>query len=502
MLKSIGDGVIATDTDGTVMLLNKVAEELTGWSSHDAVGRKLDEVFSIIDEQTGGPCISPVENVLKGKTVNLSGRIILVNRDGTERLIADSAAPIRDRDSRIAGAIIVFRDVTEKRKLEAEILKNQKLESLGLFAGGIAHDFNNLLTGILGNVSLAKMYAKSEHRVTEKLDEAEKASLRARDLTQQLLTFSKGGSPVKKAAFVTDLIRDSVNFVLSGSNIKSSFNIPDNIRTVEVDEGQFSQVINNLTINAIQAMPEGGTITITVENIYLEPQSRFPLPAGMYVKISLRDEGTGIPADKLANIFDPFYTTKPEGNGLGLTTSYSIIRKHDGHIECESKPGKGSTFHIYLPASNRQVIPKQEHEGPGDRAPGKGRILLMDDEDMILKVGVDILTYLGYEVLTAHDGKEFLKIFRAAKKEGNPFYAVIMDLTIPGGMGGRETISKLLKIDPHVKAVVSSGYSNDPILGDFRKYGFSGAVTKPYRVEELENIMHTITHQSEKGQPE
>ena len=491
MLKSIGDGVIATNTDGTVILINKAAEDLTGWIQKEACGRDLSDVFHIIDENSRERYPSPLETTLAGSMKTMTGKILLVSRDGTEKLIGDSAAPIRDKESRIVGAIIVFRDITEKRKLEMEILKNQKLESIGLFAGGIAHDFNNILTGIMGNISLAKMYVKPEDKIAAKLNEAEKASLRAKDLTQQLLTFSKGGSPVKKTASITDLLRESAKFILSGSNVKSEFSLPESIWPVEVDEGQINQVINNLVLNAIQAMPNGGTISIAACNVRIEPDSPLPLPGGRYVNISIRDEGEGIPQEDLHRIFDPFFTTKPNGNGLGLATTYSIIRKHDGHIEVKSREGMGTTIFIYLPASEKLLIPEEEKK-PNEVIAGKGKVLLMDDEEMILEIGFEMLKYLGYEVTKVRNGKEAIEAYVSARSAGSPFQAVIMDLTIPGGMGGKEAIQKLKEIDPEIKAIVSSGYSNDPVMADYRNQGFVGVIIKPYLFNELKRVMQTV----------
>ena len=267
-LRSIGDGVITTDTNCRIVLVNKVAEELTGWSQAEAVGKHLDEVFVIVGEKTGRRVDNPVKKVLSsGCVIELVNHTVLVSRDGRERIIADSAAPIRDRDSRIVGAVLVFRDITDRRKMEDELLKAQKLESIGILAGGIAHDFNNLLTAILGNISLSKIYVPEGDKVYQKLTDAEKASLRARDLTQQLLTFSRGGAPVKKTASIVDIIKDSVAFTLSGSKVTCSFAIPDDLWKVEVDEGQMSQVINNVILNAEQAMPDGGVIKVACRNV-------------------------------------------------------------------------------------------------------------------------------------------------------------------------------------------------------------------------------------------
>jgi nitrogen-specific signal transduction histidine kinase/ActR/RegA family two-component response regulator len=388
--------------------------------------------------------------------------------------------------------VLVLRDVTENKRIEEELIKAQKLESLGVLAGGIAHDFNNLLTAILGNVSLAKMYADGQEKVIQRLDEAEKASLRAKDLTQQLLTFAKGGAPVKRTASISDVVKDSVKFALRGSNVRCVFDVAQSLWPVEIDEGQISQVVHNLIINACQAMPTGGTILVQAENTTVWPDQDVgsPLGEGKYVKLSVQDEGQGIPSDILPKIFDPYFTTKKRGSGLGLATSYSILKNHDGLITVESEVGKGTTFSIHLPVS----LGEESEKKPFRDAPlyGNGRILVMDDEEMLRAFVGELLGMLGYDVMFAADGHETIEKYRNARECGSPFDCVLMDLTIPGGMGGKETIEKLLQIDPQVRAVVSSGYSDDPVMADFRKYGFLGVVAKPYDATELSDILNKI----------
>jgi len=495
-LRSIGDGVVTTDTAGNIVLLNKVAEELTGWRQAEAAGKNLDEVFVIINEKSRQRTENPVGRVLStGCIAELVNRTVLVSRDGIERIIADSAAPIRDRESRIVGAVLVFRDITEKSKMEEELLKAQKLESIGILAGGIAHDFNNLLTAILGNISLAKMYLSEGDKIHQKLSEAEKASLRARDLTQQLLTFSRGGAPVKRAASIAEIIRDSAAFGLSGSKVTCSFAIPDDLWMVEVDEGQMSQVINNIILNAEQAMPAGGLIEVTCRNVQVTDDDQVPLPEGRYILVSISDQGEGIAAEDLPRIFDPYFTTKKNGKGLGLSTVYSIVKNHDGHIAVTSQPGKGTTFLMYLPVGNffEEFSTAQEPAAvPPDVQPVKGRILVMDDEENIRDVVAEMLRFIGYEVSLSRDGEEALSLYKQALNSNDPFAAVLMDLTIPGGMGGGEAMRILLEIDPDVKGIVSSGYSNDPILSDYRSFGFQGIITKPYKLTELRDVLDRL----------
>lgn len=486
--RSIGDGLIATDAKGRVVIVNKVAEKLTDWTQEEALGKPLNGIFYIINEETRQRCENPFEKVIETRgVVGLANNTILVARDGTERAIADSGAPILDKKGKIIGVILVFRDVTEKRKMQQELIKADKLESVGILAGGIAHDFNNILTGILGNITLAKCYATSEEKIVKRLEESEKACLRAKDLTQQLLIFSKGGEPVKKTVFLAELVRETAHFVLSGSNVRCEFSIPDDLWSVEADEGQISQVINNLLINADQAMPAGGIIEVYCENVIVEVKTYLPLEKGKYVKISIRDHGIGVFEEHLSRIFDPYFTTKQRGSGLGLATTYSIIKRHGGHVKVESEVGVGTTFCIYLPASEEKMETLEEETT--EAISGAGKILLMDDEELILEVVGEMLSHLGYEAEFARDGLEAIELYTKAKDAGHPFAAVIMDLTIPGGMGGKEAVKKLIEIDPHVKAIVSSGYSTDPIMADFRKYGFCRVITKPFKLNELSEVL-------------
>ena len=491
-LKSIGDGVITTDTEGIVTFMNPVAETLTGWTQEEAVGNPLSEVFHIVNEETRERCENPFEKIKTGLVVGLANNTVLVARNGTERLIADSGAPISDGHT-ILGSVLVFRDVTGKRKMEEDILrlKTEKMESIGILAGGIAHDFNNILTAILGNISLAKVHINADNEVYRILKEAEKASLRARHLTQQLLMFSKNGAPVRKPACIGDLLQDTAEFALRGSSIRCEFCIPDDLWPVNIDTGQISQVINNLIINAAQAMPYGGIVEVQAKNVRAGEEEGLPLKNGDYVKISIADEGIGIPEENMLKIFDPYFTTKRKGSGLGLTTAYSIIKNHDGHIHAASLLGKGTVFYLWLPASTEEVI-REEIVPAVPLMAGKGRILLMDDDESILGVTRDVLTHLGYEVVFARDGLEAIDAYKNAQKTTMTFDVVIVDLTIRGGLGGKETIRKLMEIDPHVKAIVSSGYSNNPVITNFKKYGFSGAVAKPYSVEELSRILQEV----------
>ncbi len=384
----------------------------------------------------------------------------------------------------------VLMDVTEMKKAEFELMKIQKLESIGVLAGGIAHDFNNILTAILGNISLARMMSRENKKIEERLAEAENACLRAKDLTKQLLTFSKGGTPVKKATSLADLLKEATTFLLRGSNVKPQFDIPDNLWLVDADEGQLSQVINNLVINAKQAMPGGGILNIKAYNYFHDGRSNLPLEKGKYVCFLIQDHGIGIDEKSLQRIFDPYFTTKKTGSGLGLAVTFSIIKRHNGYIKVQSKVGEGTTFYVYLPASEKQ---KSEKSNKKDSIkPLNGKVLLMDDEEVIREVGTEILKSFGLKVKTAKDGQEAIQIFQDALQKNDRFDLVILDLTVPGGKGGKETIKDLHKMDEKIKAIVSSGYSNDPILSNYKVHGFSGFVSKPYRMEEMYTAVKNV----------
>ncbi|MDB6111155.1 MAG: multi-sensor hybrid histidine kinase [Pedosphaera sp.] len=498
-LYSIGDGVITTDTTGRVLSINKVGEQLTGWLQVETLGKTLAEFFNVIQEKTRERCPNPVEDVLRtGVIAAPSQASILIARDGTERAIADSAAPIRDKTGGIIGVVLVFRDITEKQKSEAELLKESKLESVGLLAGGIAHDFNNILLGILGNLSLARMNAHSSEKMLERLLGVEKAAMRAKELTQQLVMFARGGAPIRKQVQLAHIVKDATLFTLHGASVHCEFSLPAELWSVEVDEGQFRQVIHNLVLNAVQAMSEGGRIEVRAENVEFDAGFLPPLAAGKYVKISVRDFGTGIAPEHISRIFDPYFSTRKHARGLGLASAYSVIRKHDGQINVESYVARGTTFRIYLPASFKPEI-APAHDTDQRRFFGQGRVLVMDDEVDILTLVREMLQMMGYEVETARDGAEALQRYQAAKQSDQAFAAVIMDLTVPEGMGGKEAIRRLKELDPQVRAIVSSGYSYDPVMANFQEYGFSGVIPKPYVMEDLARVLSEVI--TKKQQP-
>lgn len=484
-LRSIGDAVIATDVYGNITLINTITEQLTGWTREETIGKPLTEIFHIINEKSRKVCENPVEKVLEtGHIIGLANHTALIAKDGTERAIADSAAPIRDRNSNIIGVVLVFRDVTLENRLAGELEKTKKLESIGVLAGGIAHDFNNILTGISGSFGLAKLQIAADHPVFELLESGEKAALQGARLTKQLLTFAKGGEPIRECSSVYDVIKETCEFTLVGNSVACRVDRAGKLWNAEIDKGQISQVIQNIILNGSQAMPEGGTIEVLCDNYTHRSRqnSELPLLPGEYIRVSVTDYGVGIPENALANIFDPYFSTKQKGSGLGLAVCHSIIQKHGGHIHCISDPGTGTTFSIYLPASSRIT---RAVNLPAELEWGEGKILLMDDEPFVRDIAARMLGLLGFEVSLAEDGEKALRMYKHALTSSEKYVAVILDLTIPGGMGGRETARKLLALDQNAVLLVSSGYSNDPVMADCKKHGFRAAIAKPFDIHEL-----------------
>jgi len=390
------------------------------------------------------------------------------------------------------------RDITERKKMQDELLKAQKLESIGILAGGIAHDFNNLLSIIMGNIDLAKDEVKSGADISALLAKTEKASIQAQELTQQLVTFSKGGAPIKKAGSITDLVKGIKDSTQLASNMKLEITLAPELWLVEFDEDQMKHAINNILTNAAESMPDGGAIYLRAENFNLVAEDDSPFPEGRYVKISVRDQGVGIPENNLSIVFDPYFSTKDLGHqrgmGLGLTTTYSIVNRHGGNITVESEVGVGTTFTIILPAHEKAVGRTEpiEISKPAESVVRTGRILLMDDEDMIRELGHRILDRLGYEPELAADGNEAIEMYQKAMKSRRPYETVILDLTVKGGLGGKETAQKILKLNPQAKLIVSSGYSNDPVLTKFREYGFIEALPKPYKMKDMFDVLKRL----------
>ncbi len=478
-LQSIGDGVIATDTAGCVMIMNTVAENLTGWPQHEAMGLPLNQVFQIVHEISRLPCENPVDKVFAtGDTIELANHTLLISRDGTERVIADSGAPIRSAEGKTLGVVLVFRDMTEKQKLIVAAQRTQKLESLGILAGGIAHDFNNLLSGIFGYIDIAHAKCKEE-TLSAYLAKAMATIERARGLTHQLLTFAKGGVPIRQTQALFPFVEETVNFVLSGSSVTSRFEVAPNLRPCDFDRNQIGQVFDNLAINAQQAMPNGGVLLVRAENMRLKTNQVDGLPEGEYVRISFSDTGIGIPPEIISRIFDPFFTTKQKGSGLGLATCYSILNQHDGNIEVESESGKGTVFHVYLPTSPN--VPATESKPALREVKGRGRFLLMDDEAVIRETLGEMLRMVGFEVITFAEGKAVIDYLKQTPQGLQGISAIMLDLTVPGGMGGREAMVEIRKISSDIPIFVSSGYGDDPVMAEPEKFGIAGSIGKPFR---------------------
>ncbi|MCW9050407.1 MAG: PAS domain-containing protein [Deltaproteobacteria bacterium] len=493
-LNSIGDAVIATDIDHQIIRMNPIAEQLTGWTETEAISKPLKEVFHIVNINTGKLAENPAATALKtGKTVALANHTMLISKDGHESQIADSAAPIRDKDGHITGVVLVFRDVTEEYRIREELQKMQQLESIGTLAGGIAHDFNNILAGIFGNIALAKKRAGDNHPCSRYLDQAEISANRAKNLTGQLLTFAKGGEPIKGHVSLGELIKEVATFDLSGSNVKLHYEEPDDLWLAQVDSTQIQQVISNLVINATQAMPDGGHLDIKLKNTEYFEDSVSELKPGKYIEVKVRDEGAGIAEKYLPRIFDPYFSTKQTGRGLGLATVYSVISRHGGQIHVQSKAGEGTVFTFYLPAIDD--IPT-ETDGPKSEAETVTnqpiRVLVMDDEEIIRLLTTEMIIKMGGRTDAVTKGEEALEAYTQAMQDKDPYDLVIMDLTIPGGMGGKEAMRNLLQIDPEAKVIVSSGYADDPVMALYKEHGFKGIAAKPYTLAELKKTIDKI----------
>lgn len=489
LLDTLPDIIVFKDTASVFRVCNQKACDLYGLAESELIG-KTD--FDLYPPDLAQAFREEEVHVMTEGTALMTERQLHTARASIwEEAIK---VPMYDERGRVVGILSAARDISDRKRMEYELLRAQKLESVGILAGGIAHDFNNLLTAILGNLSLVREEAleQGHEQLAGTLMSAERATLRAKDLTHQLLTFARGGVPVKKVFSLAEPLREWTQFALHGSNVRYQVSVGPDLWPVNADEGQISQAINNLVINAQQAMPNGGTVYVSIVN-FAVPHDTSVLKAGKYVEISVRDQGIGIPEEHLLKVFDPYFTTKQKGSGLGLTTTYSIVKNHGGHIGVESVMGEGTTFYVYLPASE---------EKPGVAGPPAqqtahcecARILLMDDEEDIRVLGKRMLVRSGYVVELAVDGSEAIRLFCDARERREPFDLVILDLTIPGGMGGEETIRALRTIDPNVKAIVSSGYSTEAHMADYARYGFNAVIPKPYQLDEIRNTVFRILH--------
>lgn len=480
----------ALNRAGEIILMNKKGSQILGYGEGELLGRNWFDA-----------CLPlAVREEVKGVfALQLSGDLAsvefyenaIIDRNGRERMIAFHNTLMHDEEG-VCGVLFSGEDVTDQRMLQEERHKNQKLESLGVLAGGIAHDFNNILAAIMGNISFAKLDMDEAQDAYIPLTRAEKAAQRAADLARQLLVFSKGGQPVKRVASLENIIHEAVSLALSGTNVKGLIDIPAPLEAARVDEGQINQSFHNIIINAVHAMPGGGSLTVHGENVTLNRENMLGLHAGNYVKLSFTDEGCGISEADQEKVFDPYFTTKAGGTGLGLASTHAIIHKHDGQVKVASIVGKGTTFTIYLPSLGKTRIDPvpirtsalEGHEG--------GSILVMDDDEMVRDLVFLALNRIGYTVKTCSNGDEAICLYRSAQDTGKAFSAVLMDLTIPGGMGGVEAARRILALDPGTRLIVSSGYSDDPVMANYSQYGFCAAIGKPYRVEDIAATLRKV----------
>ncbi|WP_020677547.1 ATP-binding protein [Geopsychrobacter electrodiphilus] len=502
LIDSIPDAIFFKNTKGQYLGCNQAFDQRSGLSEQDIIGKTALELF---DPQTAAR-INRQDQQVYTCSEPFSADDWIKFPDGQLHLMSTLRVQFRGLDGTLYGLAGISRDITERThaaeeraRLEDQLQQSQKIESIGLLAGGLAHDFNNILAGLYGNISLAKnklTRTLPEHPGLRYLNAAEKSLGRATSLTNQLLTFAKGGVPVKEILALDSLIEDVVQFSLSGSKVIPQISQPDHLWLVDVDQGQMQQVFGNLTINAKQAMPEGGLLRITLENTELPGNCLPDLSGGKYVRITLTDNGSGIQQEHLEQVFSPYFTTKPSGRGLGLATVYSIIRKHLGHISVVSQLGQGTTFILYLPAAKSQELPQKTV--PINTTPPQqiSRILVMDDEEAIRDITQDLLEEAGFAVETAPDAKLALALYGQALEAGRPFDLVILDLTIPGGMGGLEVIKEILTLHPQASAIVSSGYADDPVMANYADYGFKGVVAKPYELRTLTDVVCQVLHRT------
>lgn len=480
---------------GRIVYINEAAEKILDYSLNDYLS-DISIQAKVISKnhlknwthalgKTGG-----VKDVLQNIVMEC------YSRDGRTVIMEFTVIAVRDAGGGIAYFECLGRDVTVRRFMEAELARAQKLESIGLLAGGIAHDFNNILTAIFGSLALAKMDTMPDSPVFTRLSSAEEHCMKAKALTRKLLTYSRGGSPQRKTASIANVIRDAVNFTLSGKNVDCRFNLPEGLWSAQIDEGQMHQVVHSLVSNACEAMPHGGVIEVGAENADLTTEQIPSIAGGHYVKWHVRDHGVGISQEHMKKIFDPYFTTKQMGSvkgmGLGLAICYSIVKSHEGIITVESTPGAGTVFTVYIPASNGEKTEAKPAAAKNTPVANRPRVLLIDDEQILLDVTGSMLKHLGYDVTTANHHGDAMDSYHRAKQAGNPFSLVIMDLTMRGDEGGEIAIRRWKTSHPEVQAIISSGYMNDPVIEEYWKYGFVGAMVKPYSLIELKNALEKI----------
>ena len=477
LLEGLQEAVLVFSSEGRVVDFNNATCQMLGYSRREIMG------MGIADLVLPGTDFEKTWRI-KGNGGFIS-EVTFRTKDGRE-ILTEIFLNTRG-DGTLQGTIW---DISEQKLMQYNAVTIQKAEILKALSGGIGHDFNNFLALLLSNVQLIQILYKEGKDVVNYFGLLLKSIEKASSLSKQLLTFSRGGVPTRELSFVPVLLREIVEFTLKGTNLKAVYLFPEDLWPVEVDRGQFSQVISNLVLNAVQASPKGGELAISGENVTISSAMELPLPAGRYVKIMIQDQGVGISRKDLSRVFDPFFTTKAKGSGLGLTTCFSIIKKHEGYINLDSQPQVGTKVSIYLPIS--KTVWSKKVEKPPTLLRGSGKLLLMDDDYSLREMLKEILEEIGYEVETTVDGRETIECFKKARDLGNPFDVVIVNLIVQGGMGGKETIEKLLWIAPEVKVILCSGYHYHPLMLNYKKYGFAGAINKPFRVESLHWLIEDL----------
>lgn len=478
LVEESNDGIFITDGK-KFLFVNERMMDITGYTLEELITMNP---FRLIHPDEVHRVINGIKKLKKQGSLNaLKSRIL--RKDGRALTVLFNGKIIRHEER--LSMMGTIKDITDFEAMQNDLLKQEKLRSLTILAGGIAHDFNNFLTGIMGNLSILKMelkHAKNEEMI-ETIDEALEACGKARGLTAQLMNFTKSGTPAKEAASIEEIIKESAEFSLRGSKSRCEFHFHKALPMVRIDPVQISQVIQNLVLNAAQAMPEGGIVRIYVDAVDVNENYPLPLGPGRYIKISIVDNGKGIPEEHLGKIFDPFFTTKEKGSGLGLSVCYRIVKNHNGHIEVESEEGKGTAVHVYLPLE--EVNPTEIRKEGNSQRIVRGKVLVMDDEELVRDLVKRGLKKKGISVDVASEGEEAVKKYREALGSGSPYNAVILDLTVPGGMGGVEAARMILKMHPEANLIVSSGYSEDIVLSEYTKYGFKACLPKPYTIQKL-----------------
>lgn len=489
-LKSISDAVITTDVDARITFINPIAEVITGWGQEEALGKHIDQLYRIIDEKTGNQIENPVIPVLAhGKKETIENHL-LMTKQNRRISIASDISPIKNEKGKIIGSAIILRDNTEKKKIQEELIKAQRLASLSHIAGSIGHAFNNHLTVIIGNIELIKKTGSLGKACMADIQEAEFAARKAKNLARQLLNFSQRGEMARQPVDIAKVLKDVVNTVMRSSVKQYELVLPDDLWQANADESQLSQVFFNVVKKTFSMIEEDGKIAVIAKNEEIKSQGSLPIDPGKYVNITIKEYGKSIPKDQLDGLFDPYFSVEKEPGGIELAIAYSIVKKHNGYITAESVAEEGTSFYIYLPAHKK--VKEKSRKEPARVYKGKRRVLVMDDQELVRIIAGKILNHFGFDVEFARHGDEAIDIYAGAYNSDKPFSCVLLDLTVDYGKGAKETITKLKEVDSQVKAIVSSGYSNDPIFFNYDKYGFKGVIKKPYDLVDLNKTVRDV----------